>query len=102
MTHKYIHLEDVFLTGVVAEGLQIPRIDLGEFKNNAVRVPVQFMGCTIEKSFTIHKVSPEEQRDLHDLAKSPNCGQGNSKAKLLLQTKKLLKSVIKEKKGISP
>ena len=102
MTHKYIHLEDVFLTGVVAEGLQIPRINLGEFKNNAVRVPVQFMGCTIEKSFTIHKVSPEEQRDLHDLAKSPNCGQGNSKANLLLQTKKLLKSVIKEKKGISP
>ena len=95
---KYIHLEDVFLTGVVAESLGIPRINIGEFKNNAVRVPVQFMGCTIQKSFTIHKVSPEEQSDLHQLARSPNCGKSNSKAGLLRQTKKLLKSAIKEER----
>ena len=94
MELKYLHLEDVFLTGVVAERLHIPRINIGEFKNNAVRVPVQFMGCTIQKSFTIHKVSPEEQADLHDLARSPNCGKSNSQANLLRQTKKLLKSAI--------
>ena len=98
LEEKYIHLEDVFLTGVVAESLHIPRLNIGEFKNNAVRVPVQFMGCTIEKSFTIHKVSPQEQEDLHSLARNPNCGRGNSKKNLYLQTKKLLKSAIKEKR----
>ena len=29
MEHKYIHLEDVFLTGVVADSLLIPRINIG-------------------------------------------------------------------------
>ena len=98
MEQKYIHLEDVFLTGVVADSLSIPRINIGEFKNNAVRVPAQFMGCTIEKSFTIHKVSPEEQSELHELASSPNCGKANTKSNLLRQTKKLLKSAIKEER----
>ena len=91
MDLNYIHLEDVFLTGVVAEDVQVLREDLHEFKNNAVRIPAQFMGCTIEKSFTIHKVQPSEQLELHQLSKDPNCGRPNKK-NLALQTKKLIKA----------
>ena len=91
MDLNYIHLEDVFLTGVVAEDVQVFREDIHEFKNNAVRIPAQFMGCTIEKSFTIHKVQPSEQLELHQLSKDPNCGRPNKK-NLALQTKKLIKA----------
>jgi len=91
MELNYIHLEDVFLTGVVAEDVNVSREDLHEFKNNAVRIPAQFMGCTIEKSFTIHKVGPSEQLELHQLSKDPNCGRPNKK-NLALQTKKLIKA----------
>ena len=52
----YIHLEDVFLTGVVAEQLGVERRNNDQFKNNAVRVPARFMGCTLLHTITIHKV----------------------------------------------
>ena len=53
----YIHLEDVFLTGVVAEKLRVERRNNEQFKNNAVRVPARFMGCTLLHTITIHKVT---------------------------------------------
>jgi hypothetical protein len=56
----YIHLEDVFLTGVVAERLRVERRNNEQFKNNAVRVPARFMGCTLLHTITIHKVSPDQ------------------------------------------
>ena len=55
----YIHLEDVFLTGVVAERLGVERRNNEQFKNNAVRVPARFMGCTLLHTITIHKVSQQ-------------------------------------------
>jgi len=97
MEFKYIHLEDVFLTGVVADSLDISRLDVHEFKNNAVRVPAQFMGCTIQNSVTIHKVEPDEQRELYELAKNPNCGRPDKKH-LALQTKKLIKTALKNER----
>lgn len=97
LDQKYIHLEDVFLTGVVAHSLGIIRMDVNEFKNNAVRVPAQFMGCTIQKSFTIHKVEPDEQIELHNLAKNPNCGRPNKKS-LALQARKLIKTAINQER----
>ena len=54
----YIHLEDVFITGVVAEKLGVERRNNDQFKNNAVRVPARFMGCTLLHTITIHKVTP--------------------------------------------
>ena len=98
MKFNYIHLEDVFLTGVVAENVGVKRLDVNEFKNNAVRIPAQFMGCTIVKSFTIHKVGPNEQKELLDIAKNPNCGKQTNKKKLnkeqlALQTKKLMEQM---------
>ena len=100
MEFKYIHLEDVFLTGVVADSLDISRTDVHEFKNNAVRVPAQFMGCTIEKSFTIHKVEPEEQKELYQLSKSPNCGRPNKKH-IASQTKKMIKTAIENQRHLN-
>jgi len=79
MDQKYIHLEDVFLTGVVAESLKIPRFNVEQFKNNANRVPARFMGCTLLHTITIHKVDPEEQEELHQLASNPACGKNNKK-----------------------
>ena len=99
MEFKYIHLEDVFLTGVVADSLDISRTDVHEFKNNAVRVPAQFMGCTIEKSFTIHKVEPEEQKELYQLSQNPNCGRPNKKH-LALQTKKMIQTAINNQRHL--
>ena len=100
----YLHLEDVFLTGVVADSLGIQRVDEEEFKNNAVRVPAQFMGCTIQRSVTIHKVDPEEQAALLQLARSPDCGRGSKQTRgrlspnmIALQTKQLIKTALKNK-----
>jgi len=75
MEEKYIHLEDVFLTGVVAESLGIIRYNNEQFKNNANRVPARFMGCTLLHTITIHKVGPEEQAELTQLANNPECGK---------------------------
>ena len=44
MDELYIHLEDVFITGVVAEKVEVERRNNEQFKNNAVRVPARFMG----------------------------------------------------------
>ena len=99
----YLHLEDVFLTGVVAESLGIQRVDEEEFKNNAVRVPAQFMGCTIQRSVTIHKVDPEEQAALLQLARSPDCGRSKqtrgrlSPNMIALQTRQFIKTALKNK-----
>lgn len=52
----YVHLEDVFLTGIVAEQAGVPRRLVLEFKNNAERVPAKFLGCTLLRTIAIHKV----------------------------------------------
>lgn len=71
----YIHLEDVFLTGVVAQGVGVERRHSGEFRNNANRIPAQFMGCTLMATITIHKVRPEEQEEMEEAARKPKCGR---------------------------
>jgi len=73
MAETYLHLEDVFITGVIAEKNGIERLEVGEFKNNANRIPARFMGCTIAHTITIHKVRPEEQVEFEELARNPNC-----------------------------
>jgi len=83
MEQKYIHLEDVFLTGVVADNLGISRSNVEEFKNNANRVPARFMGCTLMHTITIHKVEPEEQAEMHQLAGNPECGKRKNKNSLI-------------------
>jgi len=73
LEETYLHLEDVFITGINAQKNNVERVHSEEFKNNANRIPVQFMACTIQHTITIHKISPEEQKDLEELAKNPGC-----------------------------
>lgn len=75
MEHPYIHLEDVFLTGVIAEQCDIPRRLAVEFRNNAVRIPAKFLGCTLLRTISIHKVLPSEQIQMASMAENPICGR---------------------------
>ena len=37
MEEKYLHLEDVFVTGILADNNNVTRVNVPEFKNNANR-----------------------------------------------------------------
>lgn len=74
LEHPFIHLEDVFITGIVAERTDVPRRLATEFRNNAVPIPARFLGCTLLRTISIHKVPPEEQSQLTKMAKNPVCG----------------------------
>lgn len=69
LNHTYLKLEDVFLTGIVANGLKIKRVHAPEFLNK--RVPLT--PCNVQKDISIHMIKSAEQFDLwkklHDIAK---------------------------------
>ncbi|XP_060516060.1 beta-1,3-galactosyltransferase 5-like [Cylas formicarius] len=69
LNHTYLKLEDVFLTGIVANGLKIKRVHAPEFLNKRV----SFTPCNVQKEISIHMVKSTEQYDLwkklHDVAK---------------------------------
>lgn len=71
LNQTYMKLEDVFLTGNVAENLGIERINIPEFVNDQV----SFTPCKIQAMISIHMVTSEQQyelwKKLHDLAE---CG----------------------------
>lgn len=56
----YLKLEDVFMTGIVAQSLNFKRVHINEFINK--RIP--FNICNIKKSISIHMVKFHEQFDL--------------------------------------
>ncbi|CAH1980496.1 unnamed protein product [Acanthoscelides obtectus] len=70
LNHTYFKLEDVFVTGIVANELKIKRIHVQEFFNK--RVP-SFTACNVQKEISIHMVKSTEQYDLwkklHEVAK---------------------------------
>lgn len=69
LNHTYFKLEDVFVTGIVANGLKIKRVHAPEFLNKRI----SFTPCNIQKEISIHMVKSAEQYDLwkklHDVAK---------------------------------
>ena len=75
MNRPFFHLEDVFITGIVAESVDVPRRLAVEFRNNATPIPTRFLGCTLTKTISIHKVKPEEQVELSKMAENPQCGK---------------------------
>ncbi|CAB4067668.1 unnamed protein product [Lepeophtheirus salmonis] len=79
MALPYIHLEDVFITGVTAEKSNVTRKHIQEFRNNGTPIPPKFIGCTLLRTITIHKVKPEEQMDYLKVAQRPQCGQKTQK-----------------------
>uniref|UniRef100_A0A1B0GIK7 Hexosyltransferase n=1 Tax=Lutzomyia longipalpis TaxID=7200 RepID=A0A1B0GIK7_LUTLO len=57
----FLWLEDVFLTGFVAEELKIPREDIGKVKNRAdVK---RILPCSLAKLVAIHEVTTAEQAE---------------------------------------
>ena len=76
MNHKYLHLEDVFLTGVVAEILGIKRTHIEEFKIYPNKIPMKRIGCVLKRAVIIHNVNPSDQIKLLKLAVSPPCKGG--------------------------
>ena len=76
MDMPFFHLEDVFLTGIVAEEVNVPRRMATEFRNNANPIPSAFLGCTLLRTISIHKVKPEDQAELLEKSRNPSCGKG--------------------------
>lgn len=56
----YLKLEDVFMTGIVAQDVKIKRIHVHEFLNKRVAMNA----CSIQKGISIHMVKFHEQFDL--------------------------------------
>ena len=65
--------KDVF-TGILAEKLGIPRRLAMELRNNAERVLNHFLGCTLLRSISLHKIYADEQEELLIGFKTPTCG----------------------------
>lgn len=60
LNHTYFKLEDVFVTGIVANGLKIKRVHVPEFLNKRVSLTP----CSVQKGISIHMVKGGEQYDL--------------------------------------
>ena len=74
MEHRYIHLEDVFLTGIVADILGIARVNNQQFEKYATKkVPIKKMGCMLKYTITVHWVHPQDQKKLQKLALNQYC-----------------------------
>lgn len=68
LNHTYFKLEDVFVTGIVANELKIKRVHAPEFLNKRVSLTP----CSVQRGISIHMVKGLEQYDLwkklHDVA----------------------------------
>lgn len=60
LSQTYLKLEDVYTTGIVAQLLNIHRINIKEFLNRRIA----FNQCNIKKSISIHMIKTNEQYDL--------------------------------------
>lgn len=68
LNHTYFKLEDVFVTGIVANELKIKRVHAPEFLNKRVSLT----SCNVQRGISIHMIKGVEQYDLwkklHDVA----------------------------------
>ncbi|KAK9890401.1 hypothetical protein WA026_010492 [Henosepilachna vigintioctopunctata] len=60
LNHTYFKLEDVFITGIVANNLKIRRVLASEFLNKRVKLTL----CNVQKAISIHMIKGIEQYDL--------------------------------------
>ncbi|KAL3289390.1 hypothetical protein HHI36_022820 [Cryptolaemus montrouzieri] len=60
LNHTYFKLEDVFITGIVANNLKIRRIHAPEFLNKRIKLTP----CNVQKGISIHMIKGIEQYDL--------------------------------------
>lgn len=60
LTHAFLKLEDVYMTGIVSEMVGVKRKHVNEFLNRRIA----FNPCAIRKAISIHMVKGKEQFDL--------------------------------------
>lgn len=60
LDQTYLKLEDVFVTGIVADKLGIKRIHANEFLNKKI----SYSACNVQRGISIHMVKYSEQFDL--------------------------------------
>ncbi|KAK7868726.1 hypothetical protein R5R35_002530 [Gryllus longicercus] len=60
LNKTYLKLEDVFLTGIVAQEMKVRRIHVSEFLNKRISLNA----CSIQKGISIHMIKYHEQFDL--------------------------------------
>lgn len=60
LNQTYLKLEDVYTTGIVAQQLNIKRIQVNEFLNRRIA----FNQCNIKKAISLHMIKANEQFDL--------------------------------------
>jgi hypothetical protein len=60
MEGRFLQLEDVFLTAVVAEALNVSRVRVEEFANISIDVE-KTSGCELSKYISIHSIKYHEQ-----------------------------------------
>jgi hypothetical protein len=59
MESGFLQLEDVFLTGVIAEAMNVPRVRVEEFANISIDVE-KTSGCELSKYISIHSIKYEQ------------------------------------------
>ncbi|XP_076641775.1 beta-1,3-galactosyltransferase 5 [Halictus rubicundus] len=60
LNQTYLKLEDVFVTGIVADKLRIKRTHVNEFLNKKI----SYSACNVQRGISIHMVKYSEQFDL--------------------------------------
>ena len=60
LEQTFFKLEDVFITGIVAQLVNVKRIHVSEFLNERIA----FNPCDLRKAISIHMVEANEQFDL--------------------------------------
>jgi hypothetical protein len=60
MESRFLQLEDVFMTGVIAEAMNVTRVRVAEFENIAINVE-KTSRCELSKYISIHMIGYHEQ-----------------------------------------
>lgn len=60
LTHAFLKLEDVYMTGIISEMVHVKRKHVNEFLNRRIA----FNPCAVRKAISIHMVKGKEQFDL--------------------------------------
>jgi hypothetical protein len=60
MESRFLQLEDVFMTGVLAEAMNVSKVRVAEFENTAINVE-KTGRCELSKYISIHMIEFDEQ-----------------------------------------
>ncbi|XP_034667788.1 N-acetyllactosaminide beta-1,3-N-acetylglucosaminyltransferase 4-like [Drosophila subobscura] len=67
LSSSYFPQEDIFITGIMAERLNISRVHAAKFRN----VRIALLPCSVRNAISIHEIQPHEQYELWRLLLTP-------------------------------